>query len=443
MTLRNILFVSLFMAVSSATWAQKTIVNGVPWYDQNRNIVNSHSSCIVRDGGRYYLFGEYKSDTTNAFPGFGCYSSDDLVNWKFERVALKVQAPGSILGPNRIGERPKVMRCPKTGEYIMLMHADSINYRDQSIGIAVSDKINGEYKLLGSILFNGKPIRRWDMGTFQDTDGKGYLLIHHGPIYQLSDDYRSIVAQVANIKGMGESPAMFKKDGIYYLLTSNTTGWERNDNFYYTAPSIKGPWTKQGYFCPQGTLTYNTQCTFVLPLTISGDTIPMYMGDRWAYPHQGSAATNVWLPMQVDGAKLSIPHYMQAWNPATVKEVDVLKDARRIYGKEWQTDKKGEKLSVKFTGANVAVIGSAEKDGGFAWVSIHDDSGKKVYSSLVDFYSRVPDKSIRIITPKLPHAKYTLTVEPSGTTFRWALKSGKMTGSEGYMVRVSEVFAYK
>ena len=50
------------------------------------------------------------------------------------------------------------------------------------------------------------------MGTFQDADGKGYLLIHHGPVYRLSDDYRSIEAEVAHIKGMGESPAMFKKE---------------------------------------------------------------------------------------------------------------------------------------------------------------------------------------------------------------------------------------
>lgn len=36
--------------------------------------------------------------------------------------------------------------------------------------------INGEYKLQGPLLYEGKPVKRWDMGTFQDTDGKGYLL---------------------------------------------------------------------------------------------------------------------------------------------------------------------------------------------------------------------------------------------------------------------------
>lgn len=151
--------------------SDKIIHNGIPWFDEQGNIINAHGACIVEDGGRYWLFGEYKSDTSNAFPGFGCYSSTDLVNWKFERVVLPVQKDG-ILGPNRVGERVKVMKCPKTGEFVMLMHADDMKYNDPYIGVATCKTINGDYELQGPILFNGKPIKRWDMGTFQDTDGK-------------------------------------------------------------------------------------------------------------------------------------------------------------------------------------------------------------------------------------------------------------------------------
>ena len=284
-------------------------MNGIPWYDQNHQPVNAHGAGIIRDNGKYWLFGEYKSDTSNAFPGFGCYSSEDLVNWHFERVVLPVQKDG-ILGPNRVGERVKVMRCPKTGMYVMLMHADDLKYMDPHIGIATCKTINGDYQLRGTLQYKGQPIKRWDMGVFQDEDGKGYLLTHHGPIYRLSDDYLSVDTMIANVKGMGESPAMFKKNGMYYLLTSNLTSWERNDNYYFTATNIAGPWKKQGVFCPEGTLTWNSQSTFVLMLP---DGTPMYMGDRWSYPHQTSAATYVWLPMQVNAEKLSIPFYWQSW----------------------------------------------------------------------------------------------------------------------------------
>ena len=59
-------------------YADSILTNGIPWFDTQGRIVNAHGACIVEDNGRYYLFGEYKSDTSNAFPGFSCYSSDDF-----------------------------------------------------------------------------------------------------------------------------------------------------------------------------------------------------------------------------------------------------------------------------------------------------------------------------------------------------------------------------
>ena len=212
------LLVVLSLLLCGMSWAQgteKLIYNGVPWFDDRGEIVNAHGACIVEENGRYYLFGEWKSDESNAFPGFSCYSSDDLVNWKFERVVLPMQ-PDGILGPNRVGERVKVMKCPSTGEYVMFMHADNMNYKDPHIGYATCSTIAGEYKLHGPLLYEGKPIRRWDMGTYQDVDGTGYLLLHGGIVYRLSKDYRSAEEKVlSGVPGShGESRQCSKKTGL-------------------------------------------------------------------------------------------------------------------------------------------------------------------------------------------------------------------------------------
>ena len=208
------------------------------------------------------------------------------------------------------------MKSPKTGEFVMFMHTDDMRYKDPHIGYASSKKIDGEYEFHGAVLYDNKPIKRWDMGSFSDTDGKGYLLIHGGIIYELSEDYKSIKSRICEgVSGKhGESPAMFKKNGLYYFLFSGLTSWEKNDNFYYTSPSIDGEWEYQGLFVPQGSLTYNSQTTFVLSLIIEKDTVPMFMGDRWSFPLQGSSATYVWLPMQVHGKKLYIPEYLPSWD---------------------------------------------------------------------------------------------------------------------------------
>ena len=431
----------LLMAGMPRMNAQKhsgLIVNGIPWYDQNHQPVNAHGAGIIRDNGKYWLFGEYKSDTSNAFPGFGCYSSEDLVNWQFERVVLPVQKDG-MLGPNRVGERVKVMRCPKTGMYVMLMHADDLRYKDPCVGIATCNTINGDYKLRGALMYKGQPVKRWDMGVFQDEDGKGYLLCHHGPIYRLSDDYLSIDTMVAHVKGMGESPAMFKKNGMYYLLTSHTTSWERNDNYYFTATNLAGPWKRQGLFCPEGTLTWNSQSTYVLMLP---DGTPMYMGDRWSYPHQASAATYVWLPMQVDGDKLSISSYWQSWNVKKMQSENVLRQA--IYKKPLllKSNQVGESVKLKFVGTHVAVVGSTDVHGGYALVSVLNTQGDTVYSSLIDFYSKVPQEGIRVITPKLSYGRYTLEVKVTGEKTNWSDKRKNLYGSDDVFVNTSRVYVF-
>jgi hypothetical protein len=431
----------------------KLIYNGIPWFDDRGKIVNAHGACIVEDGGRYYLFGEYKTDDINHFNGFSCYSSDDLANWKFERLVLPKQQNG-LLGPGRIGERVKVMKCPATGEYVMYMHTDDTGYCDPHIGYATCKTIAGDYEFKGAFLYEGEPIRRWDMGTFQDADGKGYLLIHHGIIYRLSDDYRSAEAKVLDdLPGSGESPAMFRKNGLYYLLNSNLTSWEKNDNFYYTASDIGGPWTRQGLFAPERTLTYNSQTTFVFPLVRGGETIPVFMGDRWSYPHQASAATYVWLPMRVDETKLSIPEYWQCWDINTLKPAEPLPDGKIIPVEKIQFDKpeswqrtngrlssniKDARLIVPFEGTQIAITGETNAHGGYALVSILNGKKEIIHSSVIDFYSKYPDCGVRFLSPRLSEGGYTLAVEVTGEQPVWYNKKRTIRyGSGDCFVTVS------
>ena len=441
-----------------ASNTQRIIHNGIPRFDDRGNIVNAHGACIVEEGGRYYLFGEWKSDESNAFPGFSCYSSNDLVNWKFEKVVLPMQKDG-ILGPNRVGERVKVMKCPSTGEFVMYMHADNMNYKDPHVGYATCKTIAGDYEFHGPLLCDGKPIRRWDRGTFQDTDGTGYLLIHHGIIYRLSNDYRSAETKIVDgLKNSGESPAMFKKGGLYYMLFSNLTSWEKNDNFYFTAPSMEGPWTRQGLFAPEGELTYNSQTTFVFPQVCEKDVVPMFMGDRWSYPHQASAATYVWMPLQVDGEKLSIPEYWEAWDQKTVQPANSLANGQKISHKlikfsnraEWKeqnhqfsSNKKNSQLVVPFKGSKVAIIGETNPSGGYARVRILNDKQKEVYNSLVDFYSKSSSKGTRFISPELKKGDYTLIVEVTGIIPEWFKKNGERFGSSDCYVMVNDMVVIK
>lgn len=427
------------------SYSKNLINNGIPWYDDKNNTINAHGGCIVEDKGKYYFFGEYKTDDINKFIGFSCYSSTNLVNWKFERLVLAPQKQG-ILGPNRIGERVKVMRCPSTGEYVMYMHCDDLKYNDPYIGYAISKTIAGDYEFKGALLYEDAPINRWDMGTFQDSDGKGYLLIHHGTNYRLSNDYKSAETIVGNhIPESGESPAMFKKNGIYYLLYSNLTSWERNDNYYYTASSVEGPWRKRGIFCPQGSLTYNSQCSFVFPLVRNNDTIPMYMGDRWSFPRQASAATYVWLPLQTEGTKLSIPEYMESWNPLSENITTTKTQINKIEtGKNhFNSNKKGDFKVFPFSGSSISLFGETSPHGGYALITISDKKGKNLFSTQIDFYSKIPSSGIRFKSPQFRSGSYIMKIEVIGDHGVWYKKNGDKFGSDDNFVNVSTISVKK
>lgn len=393
------------------------IVNGVPWFDDQQRAVNAHGGCIVEENGRFYLFGEYKPDHGNEFIGFSCYSSSDLVDWTFERIVLPQQTSG-LLGPGRVGERVKVMRIPSTGDYVMYLHADNATYTDPHICFASCSTIAGDYEFHGPLLTqDNDPLPAWDVGAFQDDDGVGYLLLHEGDIYRLSADYRHLDARVAShVAPGGESPAMFVANGLYYLLLSNKTSWERNDNYYLTAPAISGPWTHRGLFTPPGTLTFDSQCTYVFPLRTTATPVVMYMGDRWSFPCQGSSATYVWLPAIIAEERLQIPRFMAAWSPESLAEIALTGDDRDF---SFTCDRPGEAAHIEFTGRQIAILGTTGSDGGYARVEILDNSrpatDPAIVSHLIDFYSKVPSHGLRYVSPQLPAGQYSLKVTVTGS----------------------------
>ena len=463
--INRILLVLIGLLISHITIAQKkgnydAIYSGVPWFDDHGNVVSAHGANIIKDKGKYYLFGEAHTDNSNAFVGFNCYSSTNLYNWKFERVALPLQENGK-LGPNRVGERPKVLKCPQTGEYVMYMHVDTLSYTDQFVGYATSKTITGPYTFHGPLLFNGKPIRKWDMGAFQDKDGAGYVLLHGGDIYKLSGDYKSISEQVNKSFTSGfEAPAIFRKGGTYYFLGSDLTSWEKNDNYYYTASSLKGPWVKRGIFCPEGTLTWNSQTTFVLPIEGSKDTTFLFMGDRWSYPKQASAATYVWQPLVVSGNSLSIPNYQQGWKinvatgkatPAEIgkKLIDNTDKKYLSYSGTWEhaavdrtiisSDEKGAGFTVSFNGRQIGWNGLLDSNGGYARVEVKNSKGVTVLKTLTDSYAKHQTKSLLFITPLMAKGKYTLTVTVLGEHGNWSDKKKNIYGSMGNYISLDQI----
>ena len=306
-----------------------TIRSGVPWYDDQHQLVNAHGGCINRVGDTFYLSGMYitysstaSKDDNNKFKAFAMYSSKNLENWKFEGKILPVQ-PSGELGPDRIGERPHIIKCPSTGEFVLYAHAASLDYQtDKEVVYATSPTINGTYAFKGAVTnASGAKIVHSDMSAFVDGDNVAYVLTESGHAFKLSADCHSWVSDTgySAMAGM-ESPTPFKGGDTYFWIMSEKTGWRANDNQIATAASFSGPWTNRGLVAPAGEKTWLSQSTCVLPIAGTKGTVYLYWGDRWDgtestdHPGQNNTlATYVFQPLVVAGTKASMPTFYATW----------------------------------------------------------------------------------------------------------------------------------
>jgi hypothetical protein len=288
---------------------------GEIWLDTNGKPIQAHGGGVLYVNGVYYWFGENKDAPTNLDPskgslhrvdviGVSCYSSTDLLNWKNEGVVLPAvpDNPAHDLHPTKVLERPKVLRNPKTGQYVLFAHADTADYRHASIGIAVSNEPTGPYRYLGSIQPNGADSR--DMTAFQDDDGSAYLFFSSEwnktlHIIQLSDDYLQPTSnETKAFVGLSrEAPAIFKRQGKYYIISSGCTGWDPNQAEIAVADHPFGPWQVLGNPCtgPGAEITFHAQSTFVLPVASKQDAY-IALFDQWKKEDLRDSRY-VWLPI--------------------------------------------------------------------------------------------------------------------------------------------------
>jgi hypothetical protein len=300
---------------------------GITFMDTDGKPVNAHGGGVIKVCDTFYLHGEYFLSTTtdNNFNGFSMYSSKNLATWKNEGIILPQQASGQ-LGPNRKGERPHIIQCPSSGEFVLYAHSADTTYQaDKEVVYATSATINGPYAFKGSLQNAGGTIAAHsDMSALTDGDS-AYVVTESGWVYTLSADCHSWVSskQYSAVNGKSggiEAPTVFKAGKTYYWIGSDKTGWRANDDFYSTAPAMSGPWTYQGYLAPQGKLTWMTQSTWVIQVAGSQGTTYVYWGDHW-YGNQDTSApgkhnnltTYVFQPLVFSGTSIALPTYQTSW----------------------------------------------------------------------------------------------------------------------------------
>ncbi|NLO70886.1 MAG: family 43 glycosylhydrolase [Porphyromonadaceae bacterium] len=348
-----------------------SIQPGKLWTDNEGNHINAHGGGLLYDNGKYYWFGEHKGERSNAaHVGVMCYSSKDLMNWTNEGVALAVsEDEKSDIVNGSVIERPKVIYNPKTGKYVMWFHLElkGRGYEAARAGLAVSDNVTGPYTYIESkrinpgifpfdmpenvrkMTFKREDTEKWwtptwrravengyliqrdlqtgqmsrDMTLYVDDDGKAYhiysseenLTLH---IAELSDDFLSHTGKYVRVApaGHNEAPAIFKRNGVYWMITSGCTGWDPNEARMFSSNSIWGPWKqhKNPARGEKSEITFGGQSTYIQKVHGKEDAY-LFMADMWR-PRRPIDGRYIWLPITFEN-EIPMIEWREEWSPET------------------------------------------------------------------------------------------------------------------------------
>jgi hypothetical protein len=328
----------LFLSLFHVGYAQvEAIVPAGDWRDTQGNLIAATEGGIIKVNQLYYLWGMDRSKSNYAFVGVNLYSSPDLKNWTFVNQILKSSSHVD-LSNSAVVERAKLLHNAKTGQFILWMHYEGHNaYSVAEVAYATCATIGGNYTFQSH--FRPLSIDSRDMNVYQDDDGKAYLICttfgnQNVSLFELDASYTSIVKETfrgaANTNNMQcEGHAIIKTGGYYFWAMSLCTGWDFNDNHYFYAKSLAGPWTSGGNIATTNTHTYESQVGFAVQIPGTVSTTYLYMGDRWSVQNFAMSRI-VLLPMTVSGTKLSTAWYDQwtlnaetgAWAPGAQNFID-------------------------------------------------------------------------------------------------------------------------
>jgi hypothetical protein len=304
---KNAMLIAAFIiGISAHAQIKKdTIKPGELWPDDRGKHIQAHGGGIIKIGKIYYWFGEDRSKDNDPEKRYvACYSSTDLTHWKFRNQVIKTADPENF-GKGFVLERPKVFYNSQTRKFVMYLHMDNGSYSAARVGVAICDKVDGDYKYLKSFRPLGHESR--DIGQFIDDDGMAYLIFEDRPygfrIARLSDDYLDVDKEICLIPAHMEGGALVHYKGLYYAIGSELTGWNANPNKYATATSLAGPWSAFKDIAPAETNTYGSQSTMMLKVVGKKTTTVIFMADQWK-PQTQWESTYLWLPLEIGEGKL-------------------------------------------------------------------------------------------------------------------------------------------
>lgn len=318
---------ALALSVSStrASAASAVISNDAFFKDTSGNPVYSQGGGVFKFGNTYYWYGvKYNGAVTyfnrpvskngdTSFNAITCYSSTDLVNWRFENNVCTSATTG-FEGSQWVG-RMGVAFNSTTKKYVLITQFSGT--RGSGELFATCSTPNGTFVFdhIQSSISNVVNGATGDQTVFIDTNGKAYLICSssngraHLYVCPLRPtDYLNVDPGTEIFHGGGrEGNCMFKFNGRYYFCSSDLHGWNASHCYVISSANILGPYSSESIMAgTDADFCHVTQTGFFITVQGSSATTVLFCGDRWSDFAGNGLGYNDWCPLSFSG---TTPHF--------------------------------------------------------------------------------------------------------------------------------------
>ena len=313
--------VALCFALCPVSVSAQVITNDAFLLDTSGNPIYAQGGGVFKFNGLYYWYGlKYNGAPTyysnpsagknsdSSFNAFTCYSSTNLVNWKFENTVMTSASPG-MSGTSWVG-RMGVAYNTNTQQYVLLSQYQGPSGAGELFATCSTPTGNFVFDHVQTNL----PVvnnNSGDQTVFLDTDGTAYLICSsangRAHLYVLPlhpADYLNVDAGTEIYSGSGrEGNCMFKYNGRYYFCSSDLHGWNASHCYVIDSTNIQGTYSAE-YVMDRTDMDFChvTQTGFYVTVQGSAGATVLFVGDRWCDFAGNGIGYDQWIPLSFNGS---------------------------------------------------------------------------------------------------------------------------------------------
>ena len=239
----------LFSSVKSLTPC--ALPSGLSTYDNQKGSNLVYETSGYKVGNTYYSYSLKKHSGKDDIYLAETTSSDGRHFGNEKNVADSTQ--NSALVSCKI-ESVHIDYIPEKNKVVVWAHWEKPSGYSDGKALVITGTPGGQFTV--HHVYNPLGIQVRDMAIFFDDDGTGYLIAAANKegqganatmyIFRMNDDYSDVTEVVTTLfeDQYREFPNLVKKDGYYFLFTSQAAGWYPSSGAYSVTKDIAGKWSE-------------------------------------------------------------------------------------------------------------------------------------------------------------------------------------------------------